>query len=184
MSHGPDARGVQEASIRAALAADRTIDISTMGRKTGQPRRIEMAFHRLDGAIYLTGTPGKRDWYANLLAHPDFTFHLKRSVTADLPAQATPITDPAARRAILACILERDRPERPWAPTSGAGSTGGRGRGRCSIASSRRSWRPTLSTPGRGRGTASAAFRRRSGAPSTPSCANWRTPAGEARRFT
>jgi deazaflavin-dependent oxidoreductase (nitroreductase family) len=98
--------------IRAALETDRTIDITTTGRKSGQPRRIEMAFHRLDGAIYLTGTPGTRDWYANLVAHPDFTFHLKRSATADLPARATPITDPAARRAILARILERDRPDR------------------------------------------------------------------------
>jgi deazaflavin-dependent oxidoreductase (nitroreductase family) len=100
------------ARVRAALETDRTIDITTIGRQSGQPRRIEMAFHRVDGAIYLTGTPGKRDWYANLLAHPDFTFHLKRTVTADLPARATPITDPAARRAILARILERDRPER------------------------------------------------------------------------
>src|SRR6266536_4395820 len=105
-------RGTREERIRAALATDRTIDITTIGRKSGRPSRIEMAFHRLDGAIYLTGTPGKRDWYANLVAHPDFTFHLKRTVTADLQARATPITDPAARRAILARILERDRRDR------------------------------------------------------------------------
>ena len=98
--------------IQAALETDRTIDITTIGRKTGEPRRIEMAFHRLDGEIYLTGTPGKRDWYANLVAHSGFTFHLKRSVSADIPARATPITDPTARRSILARILERDRPER------------------------------------------------------------------------
>ena len=34
-----------------------------------------------------------RDWYANLRAHPDFTFHLKESVRADLPARATPILE-------------------------------------------------------------------------------------------
>jgi deazaflavin-dependent oxidoreductase (nitroreductase family) len=104
--------GTEKERIQAALETDRTIDITTIGRKSGQPRRIEMAFHRVDGTIYLTGTPGKRDWYANLVANPDFTFHLKRSVTADLPARATPITDPATRRAVLARILERDRPDR------------------------------------------------------------------------
>src|SRR5204863_4014024 len=94
--------GITDERIRGALETDRAIDITTIGRRSGQPRRIEMAFHNLDGQVYITGTPGKRDWYANLVAHPNFTFHLKRSVTADLPARATPITDPAAKRAILA----------------------------------------------------------------------------------
>jgi deazaflavin-dependent oxidoreductase (nitroreductase family) len=91
--------------IKRALARDRVIDITTTGRRSGRPRRIELWFHNLDGTIYLTGSPGKRDWYANLRAHPEFTFHLKRSVQADLPAQATPILDEAARRAILARIV-------------------------------------------------------------------------------
>jgi deazaflavin-dependent oxidoreductase (nitroreductase family) len=90
---------------RRALARDRTIDMTTTGRVSGQPRRIEMAFSNLDGEIYITGTPGKRDWYANLLADPAFTFHLKQSAAADLAAHAAPITDPDARRAILARIL-------------------------------------------------------------------------------
>src|SRR3712207_9019649 len=50
--------------------SDRVIDITTTGRKSGQPRRIETWFHHLDGQIYLTGTPGPRDWYANLVANP------------------------------------------------------------------------------------------------------------------
>lgn len=94
---------------RQALVRDRTIDITTTGRTSGQQRRIEMAFFNLDGEIYLTGTPGKRDWYANLLANPAFIFHLKQSATADLAARATPITDPAARRAVLARILDQLR---------------------------------------------------------------------------
>jgi deazaflavin-dependent oxidoreductase (nitroreductase family) len=89
------------------LTHDRTIDISTVGRKSGQPRRTEIWFHNLDGRIYITGTPGRRDWYANLVAHPEFTFHLKQSVVADLPARALPIVDPEARRRIFAAILER-----------------------------------------------------------------------------
>ena len=91
--------------VRQALANDRTIDITTTGCSSGLPRRIETWFHRVDDQIYLTGSPGRRDWYANLLANPDFTFHLKQSVAADLPARATPITDPEERRAIFERIL-------------------------------------------------------------------------------
>ena len=94
-------------SIKQALERDRTIDITTTGRKTGQPRRTEIWFHNIEGRLYITGTPGRRDWYANLLAHPEFTFHLKQSVRADLPARATPILDKARRRAIIAAIHQK-----------------------------------------------------------------------------
>ena len=94
-----------ESAIREALGKDRTIDITTIGRRSGLPRRIETWFYRVDDSVYLTGSPGRRDWYANLLANPDFTFHLKQSVAADLPARATPITDPTERRAIFESIL-------------------------------------------------------------------------------
>ena len=91
--------------IQRALTHDRLIDITTTGKKSGKPSRVEIWFHNLDGTIYVTGTPGKRDWYANMLAHPDFTFHLKQSATADLPARATPITNTDERRAIFTRIL-------------------------------------------------------------------------------
>jgi deazaflavin-dependent oxidoreductase (nitroreductase family) len=91
--------------IRQALARDRVIDITTTGRKSGAPHRIETWFYRVGDDVYLTGSPGRRDWYANLLSNPDFTFHLKRSASADLPARAAPITDPAGRRAIFTAIL-------------------------------------------------------------------------------
>jgi hypothetical protein len=93
--------------IHHALARDRTIDIITRGRNTGQLRRTEIWFHNIGGQVYITGTPGRRDWYANLLAHPEFTFHLKQSTTADLPARATPILDTARRREIIAGIHEK-----------------------------------------------------------------------------
>ena len=94
-------------AVRQALERDRTIDITTMGRKTGRPRGIEIWFHNLDGRLYITGTPGRRDWYANLLANPEFTFHLKGSVRVGLPARATPILDKARRRDILARIHQK-----------------------------------------------------------------------------
>jgi deazaflavin-dependent oxidoreductase (nitroreductase family) len=89
-----------------ALATDQVIDITTTGRKSGQPRRLEIWYHRLDGKYYITGTPGRpRSWYANLVAHPAFTFHLKQSATADLAATARPITETAEREKVLAGIL-------------------------------------------------------------------------------
>lgn len=93
--------------IRRALASERTVDITTTGRKTGQPRRVEIWFHAIEDTIYLTGSPGKRDWYANLLAQPDLTFHLKKSVMADLPARAVPITDETERRVLLDEVTSR-----------------------------------------------------------------------------
>ncbi|HYB29968.1 MAG TPA: nitroreductase/quinone reductase family protein [Solirubrobacteraceae bacterium] len=88
-----------------ALAHDRTVDITTIGRRSGQPRRIEIWFHNLDGHIYISGLPGRRGWYANVVAHPDFVFHLKETAHADIPARAHPIADPADRRRVLSGLL-------------------------------------------------------------------------------
>lgn len=96
-----------DAAVENALKTDRLIDMTTIGSKTGKPHRIEIAFHNFDGNLYITGNPGKRDWYANLLAHPHFTVHLKQSTQADLPATATPITDEATRRQVLSKVVEK-----------------------------------------------------------------------------
>ena len=99
--------------VRDALTQGHVIDITTTGRKTGQPRRIEIVFHAIDGRVYISGfpRPPKRAWLANLEAHPDFTFHLKGGVKADLPARARPITDPAERRTLLAHIQRNTWPQ-------------------------------------------------------------------------
>lgn len=89
------------ADVQSALAQDLTIDITTIGRQSGEPRRIEIWFLNLDGAIYIAGTPGPRDWLANLVATPDFTFHLKESTTADLAATASVVKDLDERRRIF-----------------------------------------------------------------------------------
>ena len=59
----------------------------------------------LDGRIYITGTPGPRDWFANLLAEPRFVFHLKESVHADLDANAVPVDDPTERRELFEAVV-------------------------------------------------------------------------------
>ena len=94
-----------DSEIQNALETDRVIDITTIGRKTGQERRIEIWFHYVDGEVYITGLPGTRSWYANMKANPSFTFHLKESITADIPATARPVTDEDERREVLNKIL-------------------------------------------------------------------------------
>lgn len=90
--------------IRRTLSHGHTIDMTTTGRRTGLPRRIEIVFHNFDGRIYISGMPSrrKRSWLANLEADPRFTLHLKGPrVTADLPAVARVISDEAERRAVV-----------------------------------------------------------------------------------
>jgi hypothetical protein len=94
---------------RTSGARERTVDITTVGRKSGEPRRIETWFYRVDGTVYLTGLPGKRGWAANLEADPSFTFHLKHGIQADLPAQATRITDATERRRLFTAIFDELR---------------------------------------------------------------------------
>jgi deazaflavin-dependent oxidoreductase (nitroreductase family) len=89
--------------------AERTIDITTTGRRSGLPRRVEVWFHRVDGHWYLTGVPAPRSWYANLRADPRFTVHLKHRVKADLPATAAPVDEPTRRRVITAVLGLQDQ---------------------------------------------------------------------------
>lgn len=107
---------------RSSPAIDRTIDITTIGRRSGRPHRIEIWFHRVDDKFYLSSTPAKRGWYANLKVNPAFTFHLKHSVVADLPATARPITNEQERRRILTEIVadlnQPSNPARIAQPTS------------------------------------------------------------------
>ena len=84
--------------IRDALSIDMVVDITTTGRRSGDPRRIEIWCHLLDGQLYLAASPGARSWYANLCANPQVALHLKDDVKADIPVRARPITDEAERR--------------------------------------------------------------------------------------
>ena len=104
----------------ASLAHGHTIDITTTGRRTGLPRRIEIVFHNIDGRLIITGSPRsdrKRAWLHNLETDPHLTFHLKGTVNADLPATARVITDPTERRAIADWVVanawRRTRTPRP-----------------------------------------------------------------------
>jgi deazaflavin-dependent oxidoreductase (nitroreductase family) len=91
--------------VAQALQHGGVMDITTTGRRSGQPRRIELVFHNVDGRILISGRPGfPRSWVANLKANPRFTFHLKRGIQADLPATGRVITDREERERLLAPI--------------------------------------------------------------------------------
>lgn len=84
---------------------DRLVDITTIGAWTGTPRRIEIMFHALDGAAYLTGTPGPRSWRANLLHQPQLTVHAKGADARDYHAIAQPISDHDQRARLLPLLV-------------------------------------------------------------------------------
>ncbi len=91
--------------VQEELRQGQLIDITTRGRTTGLPRRIELVFHNVDGRIVISGRPGfPRDWVANLNADPRMTLHLKGRLVADLPAHGRVITDRAEREHLLAPI--------------------------------------------------------------------------------
>ncbi len=94
--------------ISASLARGHTIDITTTGRRTGEPRRIEIVFHNIDGRLIITGSPRsdrQRAWLLNLETDPNLTLHLKGGVKADLPGTARVITDPSERRALAEWVV-------------------------------------------------------------------------------
>jgi deazaflavin-dependent oxidoreductase (nitroreductase family) len=83
------------------------IDITTTGRRTGLPRRIEIAIHNRDGRLFISGMPSRRTrgWIHNLQADPRLTIHVKQpGIARDLPATARVITDDAERREIMPFI--------------------------------------------------------------------------------
>ena len=91
--------------VQAELQRPQLVDITTHGRKTGQPRRVELVFHNVAGRILISGRPGfPRGWVANLKADPRMTFHLKGELVADLPAIGRVITERAEREQLLAPI--------------------------------------------------------------------------------
>lgn len=73
----------------------RTIDLTTTGRRSGRPATIEIWWFNIDGRWMISGTPGPRDWYANILSDPRVVI---RFAGRELAAQAVPVTDLALRR--------------------------------------------------------------------------------------
>lgn len=90
-----------DAELQAARTGPITVDITTTGRRSGEPRRIEIWIVNIDGMIVIAGTPGRRDWFANLSADPRLTVHFKETTLADVTATAHEVENPGHRRAIF-----------------------------------------------------------------------------------
>jgi len=88
--------------VSRELEDDPTIDISTTGARSGKLRRIEIWMLDVGGRYFITGTPGRRDWLANLRADPTLIVHLKRHALIDLPAVARVVEDEPTRHDVLA----------------------------------------------------------------------------------
>jgi hypothetical protein len=125
--------------VRQALETSRVIDVTSIGRKSGKPHRMEIPIFNVDGRLFLIGDPRThdekhdlrpRDWYANMAANPQCTVHLKTAFRVDLPASrptivnvidydnlidaeapalAHPVRDRAERQRVLGEILPRLR---------------------------------------------------------------------------
>jgi deazaflavin-dependent oxidoreductase (nitroreductase family) len=80
------------------LARYRTIDLTTTGRRSGRPTRIEIWWFHVDGRFIITGTPGKRDWLANVKADPKIVIH---SPLGDHPGTAVVVDDVEFRRRVF-----------------------------------------------------------------------------------
>ncbi|MFL6079044.1 MAG: nitroreductase family deazaflavin-dependent oxidoreductase [Ornithinibacter sp.] len=107
-----DANSPLDDATRAALNQSQVIDLTTTGRRTGQPRRIEIFLHHDDGRLYITGMPRAdrtRDWIHNIAADPHVVVHLKQSVVADVPATARVVTDLDERRPFIEAAAKRWR---------------------------------------------------------------------------
>ncbi len=89
--HGPT-RGALPVSIRgpswlARWASAPVLYLTTMGRRTGRPHRIEIWFAVHDGRIYLlSGGRDRSDWVRNILANPQVTVELAVNDTPAWPA--------------------------------------------------------------------------------------------------
>jgi deazaflavin-dependent oxidoreductase (nitroreductase family) len=98
-----------------------TCILTTTGRHTGQPHRIEIWFALADGVAYLlSGGEDRSDWVRNLLISPGVTLQIgdRRKVT-----RARVVTDPdedsLARRLLVEKYTPRYRGDlTDWGTTS------------------------------------------------------------------
>ncbi|CAN5330609.1 hypothetical protein BH11ACT4_BH11ACT4_12760 [soil metagenome] len=99
----------------ASSAADRAVEITTMGRVSGLPRRLDIRLYRVADKNYLCESPGRDPaWYEDVVEHPHFTLHLRNGVVADIRAKAVPITEEAERARVLeAIVADLNQPSNP-----------------------------------------------------------------------
>ena len=82
--------------------------LTTMGRKTGLPRKTPLQYEELDGVIYVGSARGElADWYRNLVADPAVQVQMGSEV---FTARAHPLRNPDEILTFLRLRLRRH----PW----------------------------------------------------------------------
>jgi deazaflavin-dependent oxidoreductase (nitroreductase family) len=86
-----------------SVARIRIVQLTTRGRKSGQPRTVKIWFVvATPTSIYVQHTnPKAADWYRNLLREPAVTVDFG---SGPIPARARPVTDPAEVERILILV--------------------------------------------------------------------------------
>jgi deazaflavin-dependent oxidoreductase (nitroreductase family) len=102
-------RRVTDMPIPPALYRSQLIDLTTNGRNSGEPRRIEIYLHHLDGRLFISGQPSPRTraWIHNVSADPNVVVHLKAGTVADVPARARVVEEPDERRPLIEAAASR-----------------------------------------------------------------------------
>ncbi|MEX2238757.1 MAG: nitroreductase family deazaflavin-dependent oxidoreductase [Dehalococcoidia bacterium] len=88
----------------SSLASEEYCYLTTVGRKTGKPHRIEIWFALRDPTVFmLSGGRNKSDWVKNLVANPAVKLELSvETIAATARSEVTPEEDAWARQALVA----------------------------------------------------------------------------------
>ena len=79
--------------------------LTTVGRRTGLPRRFSVSFMPLDGRyVAFSGWGVRSNWYRNILVHPEVTLQVGRR---RFLAEARPVADPERRRELMLVMQAR-----------------------------------------------------------------------------
>jgi deazaflavin-dependent oxidoreductase (nitroreductase family) len=89
-----------------AVARTRIVQLTTRGRKSGQPRTVKIWFVVASpSSIYVQHTnPKPADWYRNLVSDPAVTLDFG---SGGISGRATPITDPSKIESVLAMVRRK-----------------------------------------------------------------------------
>lgn len=90
---------------RRDLVEIRTIELTTFGRRSGLARTVEIWWFYVDDRFIITGTPGRRDWLANVRSHHRVVIGVPGT---EIEATVREVHDPEFRRRVFTS------PETSW----------------------------------------------------------------------
>jgi deazaflavin-dependent oxidoreductase (nitroreductase family) len=91
-----------------ALTATEFCYLTTRGRRTGEPHRIEIWFVGHDGGAYLLSDSDRSDWYRNLVADPSVMLEIAGETRRTTAAPVD--TDDPANAPVRAAMAAKYQP--------------------------------------------------------------------------